>query len=210
MGKLASGQRIVGQESYGGTGFYAGRITSDGELATTSTERERDIAGRYLNASVSATTYAILVDLSDTTNFKHSGTARIDISQFHLRVDKPTATLGAIRIGVITAIDGTSASISYGMAMAFENNGETVVTKNVHFTPSQLKFGVSGGALTRLITNDSETGVTAVNTGVTLASPRGAGTVTPAVGDVIAKLSFTSGSSYRASIEYFYHGETTA
>lgn len=51
--------------------------------------------------------------------------------------------------------------------------------------------------------------VTAVNTGVSLDSPRGSSTVTPAVGDVIVKFTRTAGI-YDAAVSCFYHGEVNA
>jgi hypothetical protein len=199
---------IEGTEFFSGATNYKAKITSDGELATTVTERERNVLSVYQAATIASNKYAILIDLSDTTNFKHTGTARIDLSILRIAASRNTFN-GVIRVGVITAINGTSASISYFRNAFYDSSVSNSSYDEVNFSPSQLKCGVSAGTLTRMITNVSETGVTAVNTGLTLDSPRGVNTVTPAVGDIIVKFERTSGSMDFASIAAFFHGENT-
>lgn len=199
---------IRGAEFFSGTGIYDAKITSDGELAITETERERNVLASYTETGINSTRYACLIDLSDTTNFHHSGTGRVDISLISMGIDRDATATGSARIGVITAIDGVDADISYFFRILFNNSTISQISRDINYSPSQLKCGVSGGALTRMITNDTET-TASVNTGVSLNSPRGSSTVTPAVGDIVIKMDRTLGT-YGLRCTALFHGETTA
>lgn len=199
--------KIKGAQFFSGTGVYEAKVTSDGELAITETERERNVAARYTESGINSTRYAILVDLSDTSGFKHDQTGRIDISYMSMQIDKETTARGRVAIGVITAIDGTNATIRYFASILFDNSADDHLTRDRNFSPSQVKCGVSGGALTKIVSNDSET-TASVNTGVSLNSSTGS-TVTPAVGDIIIKMDRLAGT-FSTSIFTLYHAESAA
>lgn len=202
--------RIKGTEFFSGSTAYEAKISSDGELAITETERERNVLARYVETGINSTRYAALIDLSDTTNFKHDQTGRVDISAISMGVDRSNTATGTVKFGVITRIDGTNADISYFTGLLFTNGtNDLQISRDLILSPSQLKCGVSGGALTRMVTNDVETAVAAVNTGITLNSPRGTSTVTPAVGDIVIKMENTAGT-YGLRCMALYHGEATA
>lgn len=164
-------------------------------------ENDQIVLGR---AGISSTTYDILVDLSDTTNFPHLNTARIDLEYLKIAIDPASNSVGAVRLGVITRIDGTDADIDFAFNVPFGKTAGRILSINM-FSPNQMKLGVQSGSWIFGLTNRSETDVTAVNTGVTLDSPRGSSTVTPAVGDVIVKYLHTSGSAWDSLLECFYH-----
>ena len=65
-------RRIVGggQPDFGdNTTDNEVKVTSDGEMITTVSERERNLFVAYSLQNVNLTGYAILVDLDDTTNY---------------------------------------------------------------------------------------------------------------------------------------------
>lgn len=188
MGKNPSGQYIPVP------------VTAAGELFVQSAAAENDLHGVYQNASFTADTWKILVDLSDTSGFFHTETGAVHMSSFKVAIDPGSNSVGAVRIGVITAIDGTDADISYLFSAPFGKNPARILSDN-NFNPSTLKFNVSGGALTKAVTDITET-TTSVNTGGTLTTP--IGTATPAVGDVIVKFDHTSGNAWDAQIGWFW------
>lgn len=195
---------IEGQQYFLGNGRYKVKVSDYGEIATTDEPAQRNVVARYQETGINSTRYAILVDLSDTTNWHHDQTGRIDISYIGMQVDKTNATTGKVSLGIITAIDGTNATIKYFSSIIFDNSSDTHLTRDRNFATSQIKGGFSGGALTKITTNDSET-TASVNTAGTLNSASGS-SVTPAVGDIIIKMSWTVGS-YGTSIFALYHGE---
>ena len=193
---------IRGTEFFSGSTEYKVKVTSDGEMAVTSTERERNNALHYQVSAVAASAYHILIDLSDTTNFPHDSTGRIDISLINLSIEKSLAgVIGRIRLGVITRVDGTDADISYLYGLAFLKGQSQYVNQIINYAPSQLKFATG-----RYLTNSNEAAVAAVNTGLTLPTPFGVN-ATPAVGDVVIKSAYTSGGNYDFDIELMYHSE---
>lgn len=105
-----------------------------------------------------------------------------------------------MRFGVITRIDGTSADIAYVQGVSFEKSADRRIVRDREFA-TPIKLGQSGGNLTKAVTGVLATNITAVNTATPLSSPLG--TVTPAVGDLIAQYERTAGS-YDASIAGFY------
>jgi hypothetical protein len=122
-----------------------------------------------------------------------------------MALDAAVNTNGILSIGVISRIDGTNADIWYILGIPFLATTNQFVV-SLRGVPSQVKLDLVGGVLQHGITNNQETDVTAVNTATPLDSPLGAATVTPAVGDVIVKLTHTSGGSFNIGMFIFYHG----
>ena len=72
--------KIRGDEFFSGATKYDAKVTEDGELATTSTERERNVYAVYHDDGIgTGNTDLVLVDLDDTVNFPHDDFSRIDI-----------------------------------------------------------------------------------------------------------------------------------
>ena len=177
-------------------------VTSDGEQYTTNTERERNGFSSYVLNDVGATTYAILIDKSDTTNFPHDTTDDLHLSAVYLTVDRDANAIGTLRVGVITRVDGTNADVSWFSGVAFIKSDERHLVRDRNFAPSQLRAVVSGGLTPYFVTNAKSTNVTAINTGTTLNTPVGA--ATPAVEDIVIDFEWTAGT-YDASASCFYH-----
>lgn len=185
------------------------QITEDGELWTTETERENDVFAVYSEDGIAATKYIVLVDRNDARwpHVKQSqDTDRIDVTSIYYTIEVSVNASIALLYGVITRIDGTDADISYftsiPMLSGAQQEDRIVSLRGV---PSQVKLDVNGdGTLLHGITNVTESNVAAVNTAITLDSPAGAGTVTPAVGDLILKVLRTAGSANFATF-VFYH-----
>jgi len=192
---------IRGSEFFSGTDTYTAKVTSDGELAVTSTERERNNGLHYQNLAIGATEYSVIVDLSDTTNFPHTSTGRIDISWLKAEIEKASSTaVGEVELGVITRIDGTDADIDYLWGLKFLKGTTIQFGEIINYAPSQLKFAAS-----KYITNVSESNVAAVNTGASLDSPFG--NISPGLGDVVVKQTWVSGTAYDFDLEMMYHSE---
>lgn len=160
----------------------------------------------YSGTSISTTTYAMIVDLSDVSAFPHNDTGRIDLYSTFILVDKASNTAGSVRLGVITRIDGTDADVSLVQGVSFSNTSERSISRDRIFT-HPLRLGQSGGELTSVLTGFKLENIAAINTGTTLSSP--AGTRTPALGDVVIQFSHTSGGAYNASVSMQYAGSVS-
>ena len=199
-----------GVEAYSSSGTrYRARVTKQGELATTSAERENNVNVALRRSDVTTTAWAVLVDLSDTTNFPHAGTSQINLSSLRVIVDKTSDSQGAVSVGVITRVDGTNADVTFFASLRFFNSTETLLQRLDNWSPSQFRCGVSTGDLTQAISNIKDFSVASVNTGTLLDSPRAPSTVLPAVGDIVVKYTYTGGGGYNADVEATYHGEDT-
>lgn len=184
------------------------RRTEDGEVWVTSTERENDVFSQYSETAIAATKYIILVD-KDNAAFPHKIQGqpenRIDVTSLYVALDAAVNTNGIFSIGVINRIDGINADIWYVMGVPFLATTNQFVV-SLRGVPSQVKLDLVGTQLQHGITNNQETNVAAVNTATTLDSPLGSSTITPAVGDVVAKLTHTSGGAFNIGMFIFYHG----
>ena len=191
-----------------GPNMFPASGSDDNEILTTVTERERSVFAAISSGDISATAYAGFIDLSNTTSLPHERDGRIDLCAAYISVDRDSTATGSVRMGVITRIDGTDADIEYVQGVTFEKSNERTIVRDRVFSPNQLKCGVESGALNRVASQFTETGVTAVNTGGTLTDANG-NTFTPAVGDMIVKYTRSAGT-YSASVSCFYHGERSA
>lgn len=185
------------------------RFTEDGELWTTVTERENDVFSVYQETGIAATKYIALIDL-DNPLFPHlkdgQPTNRIDITSIYFALELSVSAGFSFQYGVISRMNATNADIWYFTSIPLLT-GTSQEDKIVPLRaiPSQIKLDINGlDQLRHGITNVRETNVAAVNTGLALDSPAGAGSVTPGRGDVVVKVTRTGGTA-NFSTFMFYH-----
>lgn len=195
-----------------GDNLFPSSGSEDNELLTVQTEALRNVFAAYSTGAitVNSTTWACLIDLSDTTNWKHDRTGRVDISVLDIEVDKSSNCTGDVALGVITRVDATNGDVTFFADLIFDNADGTRLTIDRNYSPSAIRCGVTAGVATKIATNDVALNETAIQTDVPLASFRGAGTVTPAVGDIVAKFVKNAGTTMTVYIELLYHGERSA
>lgn len=181
-------------------------VTDDGELWITETEREYGVWAAITGVQNTATTtWYGLIDLSDTVNFPHETTGRLDFSFVRLSVDKAGAARGSISFCIVTRIDGTNADLVCFANGNFTQNDTGAIEVNANLAPHQVKTNVENQRLARFKTNAVLLNQTAINTGVTLTGP---GTnFTPAVGDCIVRVVTTTGGdlAFVAAVNYHAH-----
>lgn len=179
--------------------------TDDGEMYTTNTEREFNTRVVLSdNLAAAATRYYGFIDLSDTVNFPHTETGRIDLSAIATSVDKAPATRGSIGIGLITRIDTVSADLTFVTGFNFLNNDSSSETVLFNYAPSQTKCLVGPGGTTPFIKaiGATLTGVTDLKSNV----PLSFGAIfTPAVGDLVVRVFNQNASSLIFGVTGFYH-----
>jgi len=133
--------------------------------------------------AIAASTDYILIDLSDTTNFKHTNTGSILLSFMKLSLNPATTFRGDIEVGFLANVDGTNGDFheiaSWHMDQLssrveqFFNAFPGVVTDATHLGPKYLNQA-------------------AFNTGSALASP--AGTSVSGNGDLALRITRTAGT----------------
>lgn len=181
--------------------------TGDGLYPFAASDRDEPVFFAYSAQNVTAPQYAIAVDLSDRDNWPYFDVGRVDLYSSFLFVDRSSTAAGAVQLGVITRIDGTSADIAYVQGVSFTNSSDREVSRDRKFDVP-LKLGQSGGNLTRAATAFKATNVTEVNTGITLPTSLGT-SVAPAQGDLIIGIAHTAGT-FTAAVSGQYRGHVSA
>lgn len=191
-----------------GTNLFPYSSTTEGEIRVTNAEQEDNVQANYGRAiSGVVTEWACLIDLDGAAWHHDPQAIAIHLSILSLTIDKATNSRGSVSVGVITRIDGTDADVTLFFGRSFTNQDSAQISEFRNYAPSQLKTDASGGATTKIITSAKLTAQTALNTGITLDSPAGAASVTPAVGDIVVRYVLASGGDYTAAVQSFYHGQ---
>ncbi len=197
--------------SYGASVFPIAS-TEDNEIAVTTTEQERGVWAIVGETEVTTTDiWRMLIDVSDTTNWPHSRTGRVDLTNEYIRVGRDANATGVVVLYLVLDIDGTEATLAPVSAVTFNKSDERQITADRKYSPDQLKLAVVDGEAL-YIAVDGLTTTTDINTGVTVDGPDGlnggAGvSTTPAVGDVLVLFAASASGAYEASVKVSYHGE---
>lgn len=190
--------QVAGVDGSGNT--QSVRTETDGSVRTRDDfidDRDKIVGLSFYKEGVAATTYYMGIDLSNTTDFKHAaGTGIRLVTSIGKAIKSNIGAKWAVQLLVVLRIDGTDSDLAV-LAQASVSLQDTSALSRleqvVDLWPHVANLSVSGGALTSILTNLIETGVTAINTGVTLEDAAG-NTPTPAVGDLLIRADLISGS----------------
>lgn len=171
-------------------------------------ERDEPVFIAYQKTNVSASTYAVLVDLSDRDSFPHNDIGRLNLFSTFFFVEKGNNTAGAIQLGVITRIDGTDADVSFVQGVSF-NSADARSFARDRILTHPIRLGQSAGELTQASTQFKSVNIADINSATALDSPMGDDTVTPAVGDLVVLFSHTGGASYTGTVSIQYSGSSS-
>jgi len=167
--------------------------------------KDSTMAATYSLSNITTSSWAVLIDLSDTVNWPHKNTGAIDLDFVSIQVDKPNATTGSLSVGVVTRVDGTNADITIVRGLSFSNASENSLIRASNFNPFRVKCDVVNGIMPYFPTNTKLLATTEVQSDVALDSHRGAATVFPAVGDVLIRFSHTAGTAWVGAVSVFYN-----
>lgn len=160
----------------------------------------------YSKTSITASTTAILVDLSDTTNFKHSKTNGANIDSIRLDIGKVAGSSGTIKLGVVTEVDASNGSVYW---FTTKHMQEGTVEKNlddeIGFSLSKIRTRIDPDNDVPLYfaTNDSSLGDTTYQTDVNLPTVLGSNAA-PAEGDIIFQFTNDGGDAWNISLRLSY------
>jgi len=172
--------------------------------------RDQQIYAATLQAeAVAASTAYVLVDLSDTTNFPHSGTEHLNLLGLVLTSEKASDGVYDIWVGVITEVDATNGTAQWFQVFHLEASGNATDSTDrfawqVDYTLGggnpeglNLKVDSSSDSTPYLVSNISQAGNTNWQTDTGLASPAGAAagaTGKPGDGDIVVWVEEVSGT----------------
>jgi len=139
-------------------------------------------------AGVAATTGYVLVDLSDSTNYPHTETGRVDIDWIIMDYLGDSTCVGSIEVGFIASITSSNADW-HSLAKAHLDKKEIERPIQINFNPQHIVCSttehLSGGTMFH---NDDTTFQDDTALAATYA------TVAPAAGDLICKVTLSAGS----------------
>lgn len=153
-----------------------------------------------------ATTGYVLVDLSDTTNYRHYNTVSVVLKSLSLNAEKHTGGGGFdIWVGVINEVDATNGSTDWIHVWHIETDvAETdntnFISQKIYFNDLDLEVNATTAAsevLYNVTTNIGHDGDTTWQTDTGLASPVGASGQAygkPGAGDLVVYVEETSDS----------------
>jgi len=156
--------------------------------------------------AVAASTGYVLVDLSDTTNYPHSGTNAIILKSLALEAEKKTGGGGFdIWVGVINEVDATNGSTNWIHVWHLETDVDATdntryISKKVYFSDLDLEVDAdtaASEALRYIVSNIGHDGDTTWQNDTGLASPIGASGQTygkPGAGDLVVYVEETADS----------------
>lgn len=167
--------------------------------------KDTTMSSTYSLSGIVASSWAVLIDLSDTVNWPHKQTGAIDLSSVSLQVDKPNATTGSLSLAVVTRVDNTSADVTIVRGLSFSNASENSLLRVANFYPFNIRCDVIDGTMPFFPTNTKILATTDVQADVALDSHRGAATVFPEVGDILIRFSHTAGTGWVGATTVFYN-----
>ena len=167
-----------------------------------------------LAVAANVSTAAVLVDLSDTTNFPHKQTGVLNISSIQIEIDKAAASTTTVKIGVVNFVDSSTGSVTWFRRVeALANVSNTNVELFRSYTPNFLKLRVNpagtpltDGSTPFLLSNDITTGSTIYQNDVALPSPISTGGSVPGVGDLVLFAQTYTGA-VTITVEVQYHAD---
>lgn len=161
-------------------------------------------------AAATTSTSTVLIDLSDSTNFPHSGTREITIQSLKIDVDKAAASTGTVKVGVVSSINASSGTVTWFAGKEFLLNvSNTEKTIDNTYIPSYLPLRVATLATSDdsvetpyILSNDTTDASSTYQTDVELPSPSGGSN--PGPGDIVMAITKTGEAAITVLVEIFY------
>ena len=191
------------------TNFVLSTFTGQGLYPFARSDRDDPVGVAIGVAGITSTEWRCYVDLDNRTDWPHADIGYIQIHSANFFYDKSSNCRGAIRLGVITRVDGTNADVAVVLGTSFDNSDLTKDNRDRELN-SPIKLKQSGGELTKYFTSSKLTNVAVINTGTPLDSGKAGVTVTPAVGDVVVQFEVTAGTLSSGFVSGAYSGSAEA
>ena len=153
-------------------------------------------------------TSALVIDLSDTSNWPHKEKGELNITQIRLGIDKTAASTCTVRLGVITFVDESSGSVKWFWEIVSQRNvSNTNVTVIDNPTMSYYRLRVNPvveavGTTPFIISNQTTLSSTNYQSDIGLPSPNT--TTSPGIGDMVMQV-INGTVAIDISLEGLYH-----
>lgn len=171
---------------------------------------ENDNTIRYrLSVAANTSTAAVVIDLSDTTNFPHKQTRALNINSIRIELDKVAASTCSVKLGVVNMVNPSTGSVTWFYNKSHEVNvSNTDIRDFLNYVPNYIPCRVNknadsvDGSTPYILSNDTTSGSTIYQTDVNLPSPLAAGTTKPGTGDVVMSVQTGGATVVNLTIQY--------
>lgn len=178
------------------------RYTEDGEQYVTSTAQEFSHIANMRKQDATAEWWGMLVDLDNAGGtWPHVGDERIDVLAVGASYDKNATGVGRTRVGVVTAIDGSGATVAFFYGYTYQKNAADSDKDWRVYLPGQVRCSVAAGRASDFKGEHLTT--TFFDTSTTIPDIEG-NAIQPAVGDLVVKGEVTAGT-VTSGIQVLYH-----
>lgn len=161
----------------------------------------------YTSPAVTASTAAIIVKLSDTTNWPHKVAGSIDIAGIWVDFDRTGVSTSTVKVGVVTDVNASTGNVTYFWVCNNTANHAATPGSNSPNLGSLIRAKVSSTNTTPFIlSNNKQANSTLYKTGITLPTANGT-FVAPAAGDIVAFIEGGGTTSITATIHLLYSAE---
>lgn len=163
-------------------------------------------------AAVTGSTAAIVIDLSDTSNFPHKNTSHLRVIAADVLIDQVAAGTSTVKLGVLTSVNASSGTVNWFHTVSNALNVSNT-NKNVsrYWTPAEIDLSVEGVNSTPKFLSLDKTRITPVEgrpllwqNDIPLRTPTG-GSAAPAKGDLVAEFDTTAANGAIVSIGVLYY-----
>jgi hypothetical protein len=172
-------------------------------VARAATDYDSQTVTYKLSVAANVSTAAVVVDLSDNTNWLHKfTTSEIQVNSVRLEVDKVAASTTSIRIGVVTYVSASTGCVTWFLhvpAAVEVSNAKvdsTVIDSgwNLRVKKDATDPTVTNGSTPYILSNDTTFASTTYQTDVKLASPVGSAGTAPGLGDLVMDVTNGTGA----------------
>ena len=196
------------------TGLMAGFFVCRAEAGFFNAQADANYVKYTMPASVGASTAAIIVDLSDTSNFAHKDTGSLRVQGYDIVIDQVAAGTSTVKLGVVTSVNASSGTVRW-----FETIDNTLnvsnTNKNIgrYFVPASIDLLVTGAGTTPGLVTKTVTAITPVvgepllyQTDVSLPTAVSPTSVAfPSKGDIVMETNATAANGVRVSVGILYY-----
>jgi hypothetical protein len=193
-------------------------VSAKAELFESKEDRSYFVRYNLSVPSASASTATVVISLSSnasTNEWPHVETGELTLSNIKIELDKVAASTVSVRLGVVTAVNASSGSVTWFTGInSLLNVSNTMTNKDGYGTDTVYRLRVTPGSAGAegktpyLLSSEklalSASGSTVYQTDVKLPSPASTGGSFPGIGDLVMDVTKTISAVVNVAVELKY------
>lgn len=172
--------------------------------------RQDPVVIHYNTGPMTVSTTAVLIDLSDITNYGHRLTGQVNISDLRVELSKAAASTGTLRIGVVYNINPSTGDVHWFYALDFSRDTAGLrLNDHEEFAETSIRAKAKVNSTPYLAGNVKSQGSTTFQSDVMLNSIVGTTSsgLFPDIGDIVFDITTAGSNAYTLDITAIYTTE---